>query len=318
MMHSIKYLCCFQPASDGYPSLRDNVHGTHKGKDVRGAQCTPLLPQTTAGHPHSFAALSENYILKACQPWEMVTYLGRRSNGLNDVLPQNLAHDSIQSLEPQERKRLDTFISSPSKPFIIMENLRQGLNEKTLFELDIKIGFKTASKKELIEQSHPSPFMKRQKHRCLDIAYQSTNRGWRIEGITIKGHRLKHPKLYFSLFPVHFLHNFMSKLPPEKQLLILAKVEKITEKLKCYTGDLIGPSILIVTDLGKNSPCRAHLIDCAHGSLRKKAQIPYPEVANAAAQFHTTFKSMSTGNLPPYDNEKIRVTQRSQLLTSRM
>ncbi|WP_419534702.1 inositol polyphosphate kinase family protein [Endozoicomonas sp.] len=272
--------------------MTEDSSGVFKDKEVRRVNCTPFLLQTAAGHPDTFIMLSENYILKTCKPRELVNYSGRRSNGLNDVLPPYLPHDSIESLEPMERERFNTFISSSQKPFVILENLRQGLRQDMLLELDIKVGFRTASRKELMMQSHPFPWLKREKHRFLDYLYRSNIQGWRIESMTIAGNKLTHSKLLLSHRSKHFLQLFMSKLSPEKQKLILLKIKEITEKLHSYPRELIGPSILILTDSTKASHCKVHIIDPAHDYHRKKQYLQHPEVAIATSQFHGTVESL--------------------------
>lgn len=190
-----------------------------------------------------------------------------------------------------EKERLDTILSTTKKAVVVMENLRNGLKLDKLFEIDIKVGFKSASRQELITHGHSHPLFKRESHRLLDAAYRSSVRGWRIEGITVNGKKVCKSKLRLAFSADQQLQRFISLLPNNKQKFILDKIKNISEQLKPLSQDFIGSSILIVTDSTEKSECKVHLIDFAH-ALPKKDKDNYPEVARAISYLHARLNAL--------------------------
>ncbi|MFK0573733.1 inositol polyphosphate kinase family protein [Endozoicomonas sp.] len=288
-MNHLNGFSCFNPAGY-YLTTQNNAAGIHNGTIVSKSD-NRLQLATTAGHSVNFTELSDRYVSKICKQSEFTFYKERISNGLDTLIPHSLSNEKFDSLEPLERTRLDSTTSSTKNTFIVMENLKNGLRTEMLFELDIKIGYKSASKQDLAEQKHPHPLLKRLRHRFLDTAYRSTTRGWRIEGITINGQKVHHSKLRFAFSAKHFLQTFMDSLPTEKQKLILAKIKQVSDQLKDVPQDFIGSSILITTDSTEKSECKVHLIDFAH-ALPKNNKHGYSEVAKAASHLYEKLKTL--------------------------
>lgn len=289
---------CFRPNDISFSDLSNDRYGEHNGTLVNKVDRQSRQFNTTAGHSKDFVALSSRYISKVCKTTEYIAYKERESNGLDCLIPWALVkQDRNNFLLPVERERLNTISSSTKNPVVVIENLRNGFDPDKLFELDIKVGFKSASKRELSKRGHPHPISKRELHRALDVAYGSSSKGWRIEGITVDGKKISKSKLRIALSADDQLKRFFTSLPVSKQKIILARVEHIRNKLAHISNDFIGSSILIVTDSKENTGCNVHLIDFAH-TYPKKTKDSCSDVAIATSRLYEKLNAFWKNQTP--------------------
>ena len=217
-----------------------------------------------AGHSDTFAKVGDSHIGKLTSKSEAEVYERRESLILDSILPENKPLSALSDNELDTLAPLLSRAEAEDMSVIVPEMLGKNIPEQQKLEMDIKIGFKTASRQQLKESGHSSPLEKKMKHVAMDMAYGSTSRGYRLEGLKIKGQKPENNRLKLTRNSKQHIKKVIKQAGPENKEKILNDLTKMRTTLAISKAAFVASSALFLIDEKNHKNTVVKLIDVAH------------------------------------------------------
>ena len=217
-----------------------------------------------AGHSDTFAKVGDNHIGKLTNKSEADVYSRRKSLLLDTILPKNKPVSALNDNELNILTPLLNRAEADDMSVIVPEMLGKDIPEQQKLEMDIKIGFKTASRDQLKETGHSSPLKKTMKHKVMDRAYGSNSRGYRLEGLKVKGEKPEKSRLKLTRNSQQHIKKVIMQAGPENKEKILADLKTMRTTLAISKAAFVASSALFLIDEKNPENTLVKLIDVAH------------------------------------------------------
>ncbi|WP_263078916.1 inositol polyphosphate kinase family protein [Endozoicomonas sp. Mp262] len=218
-----------------------------------------------AGHADTFVRVGDKYIGKLTVASEADVYENRTRLNLDSVIPKT---KSLEQLNQHELDALSPLMSrakeNESMRVIVPEMLGCDIPEEQKLEMDIKIGYRTASTEQLRLDGHKSPLKKTAKHMVMDTAYGSKARGYRVEGVKIRGKKPKAKRLALTRHSKGYVKKLIGMAGPENTNKILVDLKAIRNNQLFSDVSFVASSVLILVDEKNPENTVVKLIDLAH------------------------------------------------------
>jgi hypothetical protein len=231
-----------------------------------------------AGHAQSFALLSDRRLAKRTSCSEADTY-ERFGPQLKNTLCQDAqaiwldASTQETGLDQSDLDRISALLKAAkfNERVLVFGRIGAEIHEHRKIEIDIKIGESTASKQELQRGGHPHPAWKKIRHTMLDYytgsrSLYGPSRGFRVEGIKIRGRKLEVDLLHRSSYTDTGLTKALAEVKDCDATIrtIVALLLQVRHELQSAPVGFIGSSIFIAIDVDEPARTQLKLIDLAH------------------------------------------------------
>lgn len=217
-----------------------------------------------AGHSDTFVKVGDGHIGKLTSKSEADVYARRAELGLDSILPESKPISSLSDDEGQQLSPLLRRAEAEDMSVIVPEMLGKNIPEQQKLEMDIKIGFKTASRQQLKQTGHSSPLKKAAKHKAMDLAYGSASRGYRLEGLKIKGQKPVSNRLKLTKNSKGHIKNVIQQAGAKNKEKILVDLKGMRDALSNSKAAFVASSALFLIDAENPEKTQVKLIDVAH------------------------------------------------------
>ena len=209
--------------------------------------------------------INEEYIGKLTTASEAEVYTRREELGLDLIIPTSKTY---KDLNQNEMDALSPLISRAQKDkqmeVIIPERLGRDIPDAQKLEMDVKIGFKTASLAQLKAVHHKYSLKKVAKHKAIDSAYGSASRGYRVEGLKIKGKKSEANRLSLTRNSKKHIKDVVRMAGTENKRKILIDLKAIRGAFELSPVTFVASSTLFMIDEKNPENTKVKLIDLAH------------------------------------------------------